>query len=410
MYQLITGLKANMTTGIKTRFPDGVKWRRQLAVNQSRERYSDAASSVISATDVSDAYQEVSSWVEYQQTPLYRLGKLEAHLGCGAIYYKDESTRFGLGSFKALGGAYAVLKYVAGEYLRQQGVAVSLSDIRKGKIKEFASSLTVVTATDGNHGRSVAWGAQNAGCPCRIYIHGQVSAGREAAMSALGAEVIRISGDYDESVKLCASEAQKNDWQMVSDTSYEGYTEIPSNVMAGYTVLASEVINQLDEPPTHVYLQAGVGGLAAAIAARLWIEYGSDRPHITVVESEYSDCVLQSFIEQSPSTVEITRETVMAGLSCGEMSLLAWQILSGCCDQVMTIADDQVAAAMRLFADGEMSDHVIEAGECAVPGVLALMASVTQAPQEYRNARVLVLGCEGATDPVVYREMIDSVA
>ncbi len=399
-----------MKTDIPSRFPNGVQWIKQLDVEQSRMPYSAAADHVISEADASDAFREVSSWPEYQQTQLHRLSKLESHLGCGAIYYKDESTRFDLGSFKALGGAYAVLRYVAAEYLKQQGKKVALSDIRQGSIKDFASSLTVVTATDGNHGRSVAWGAMNAGCPCRIYIHAEVSQGREAAMASLGAEVVRIDGDYDESVRLCAKEAQENNWQMISDTSYEGYTEIPSDVMAGYTVLASEVIHQIDAPPTHVFLQAGVGGLAAAIAARLWMEYGADRPHITVVESQYSDCILQSFVQQSPATVEITKETVMAGLSCGEMSLLAWQILSGCCDQVMTISDDQVASAMRLFADGEMSEHSIEAGECAVPGVLALLASATAAQHDYTNARVLVLGCEGATDAEIYQRMLESVA
>lgn len=399
-----------MTADIQSRFPNGVRWCKQLDVTQSRQAYTDAARQVISETDASDAYGEVSTWAEYQQTPLVRLSKLESYLGCGAVYYKDESTRFGLGSFKALGGAYAVLRYVAAEYLKQHGREVALGDIRQGSIKDFASSLTVVTATDGNHGRSVAWGAKNAGCPCRIYIHAEVSSGREEAMAALGAEVIRIDGDYDESVKLCAKEALDNNWQMISDTSYEGYTEIPSDVMAGYTVLATEVINQMDEPPTHVFLQAGVGGLAGAIAARLWMEYGADRPHITIVESQYSDCIMQSFMQQSPATVEITEETVMAGLSCGEMSLLAWLILSGCCDQVMTIADDQVATAMKLFADGEMAEQSLEAGECAVPGVLALMASAGAGQFDLASARVLVLGCEGATDVEIYQHMLGSVA
>ena len=160
-----------MTTDIQSRFPSGVKWSRRLDVDQKRGPYSEAASQVISKSDARDAYREVSSWPEYQHTQLHRLGKLESHLGCGAIHYKDESTRFGLGSFKALGGAYAVLRYVAAEYLHKQGKQVALGDVRQGGIKDFASSLTVVTATDGNHGRSVAWGAKNAGCPCRIYIH-----------------------------------------------------------------------------------------------------------------------------------------------------------------------------------------------------------------------------------------------
>lgn len=395
---------------ISARFPDGAKWCRQLDVVQSRGAYPAEAAAALSAEHMREAFAEVTSWPGYQQTPLHRLSKLEKHLGCGAIYYKDESGRFGLGSFKALGGAYAVLKHVAAVHEKQTGTPVTPGDVRQGRVKDFAAGITVTTATDGNHGRSVALGAKNAGCPCRIYIHAEVSHGRAEAMAALGAEVIRIDGDYDESVKLCATEAAHNGWQMVSDTSYDGYTEIPANVMAGYTVLASEVISQMQQPPTHVFLQAGVGGLAAAISARLWMEYGAERPHISVVESDHSACVLESFKRQMPATVEIAKETVMAGLSCGEMSLLAWQILSGCTDQVMTLADDQVAEAMKLFADGEMADQPLEAGECAVPGVLALIASATASQHDYSDARVLVLGCEGATDPDVYREMLQSAA
>jgi len=363
---------------------------------------------VLSGAAMQSAVMEISSWPEYIPTPLHRLSKLEKHIGCDSIHYKDESQRFGLQSFKALGGAYAVLKLVAGQYQQKHNKKIALHNIRQGQVKDFAASITVATATDGNHGRSVAWGAKNAGCPCRIYIHAEVSAGREKAMQALGAEVIRINGDYDESVKRCAADSENNGWHMVSDTSYDGYTRIPADVMAGYTVMASEIIEQLDEPPTHVFLQAGVGGLAAAVSARLWSEYGSDRPHITLVESDYSACVMQSFEDAAPSAVDIVKETVMAGLSCGEMSLLAWQILSGCCDQLVTLTDDDVAPVMKLFADAEMADIPIEAGECAVPGVIALMANATA--DNFKGARIVVLGCEGATDADVYRTMLASVA
>jgi len=390
---------------IENQFPDGIKCSRQLVIDQVASEYPQLARSVLSQADMQSALDEISSWPGYEPTPLHRLHKLEKHLGCDEIHYKDESQRFGLKSFKALGGAYAVLKVIAAQHLQQQGVSTALQDIRQGKIKDFASKITIATATDGNHGRSVAWGAKNAGCPCRIYIHAEVSVGRAQAMQALGAEVIRIDGDYDESVKRCASDCQNNGWHMVSDTSYEGYTEVPADVMAGYTVLASEIVEQLEQPPTHVFLQAGVGGLAAAVAARLWLEYGSARPHITLVESDYSACVLQSFTDAAPATVDIVKETVMAGLSCGEMSLLAWQILSTCVDQVVTLTDDKVAAAMKLFADGAMADFAIEAGECAVPGVLALMAGQTT-----EHSRVVVLGCEGASDIDVYKAMLQSVA
>ena len=393
---------------INQQFPASVSACRQLNVEQQSSEYPPRAETALSRAAATEALDEIQSWPGYGATPLHRLTKLEALLGCGEIHYKDESARFGLGSFKALGGAYAVLKLVASLYRQDHAQDIALGDIRKGKIKDYAQSVTVATATDGNHGRSVAWGAKNAGCPCRIYIHAEVSQGRANAMQDLGAEVIRIEGDYDESVRRCASDVEKNGWHMVSDTSYDGYTAIPSDVMAGYTVLASEIVQQLEAPPTHIFVQAGVGGLAGAVCARLWMEYGRVRPHITLVESDYSACVLQSFEDSSPASVEIVSETVMAGLSCGEMSLLAWEILSNCCDQVVTLDDDSVAPAMKWFADSRMADFTIEAGECAVPGVLALMAMA--GTTDYKDARVLVLGCEGATDPILYKKLLESVA
>jgi len=286
---------------VKDQFPNGIQWCRQLSVEQQAADYSLQAQSVLSEAAMQSALKEVSSWPEYTPTPLHRLSKLEQHLGCDSIHYKDESQRFGLQSFKALGGAYAVLKLVAGQYQQQQNKSVALQDIRQGQIKDFAATIT--------------------------------SVGREQAMQALGAEVIRIDGDYDESVKQCAADSERNGWYMVSDTSYDGYTSIPADVMAGYTVMASEIIEQLSEPPTHVFLQAGVGGLAAAVSARLWMEYGSKRPHITLVESDYSACVMQSFTDSAAATVEIVKETVMAGLSCGEMSLLTDRSRGVCCSR-----------------------------------------------------------------------------
>lgn len=376
--------------------------------------YPDVAQSVLSMQHATAAFDEITSWPGYQPTPLHNLDRLASSLNCQSVHYKDESQRFGLGSFKALGGAYAVLWLVAREYHKQFNRPATLSEIRRGDHKAFAATLTITTATDGNHGRSVAWGARNAGCACRIYIHREVSEGRKAAMEAFGAEVIRIDGDYDDSVRQCAAESEKQGWFVVSDTSYEGYRDVPQMVMAGYTVMATEILSQLSRPPTHVFIQAGVGGLAAAVCARLWMHYGQARPRIIVVESEHAACWLDSVRAGQPTAVQIDTETVMAGLSCGEVSELAWQVMSLCTDDVVTLSDSNVAAAMKLFADGEMSGAAIEAGECAVPGVLALMA-ISQQPalrQSFgleASSEILVIGCEGATDEQVYRALIESV-
>jgi diaminopropionate ammonia-lyase len=353
------------------------------------------------------AQDEIASWDGYKPTSLRDLADIAKAAGIGSLFYKDESTRFGLGSFKALGGAYAVLKYLSDTLSEKLGRPVSIAEIRSGGLAKQAEQITVATATDGNHGRSVAWGAQMAGCKCRIYIHREVSKGRESAMAAFGANVIRIDGDYDESVRLAAKEATENKWQVISDTSYDGYLDVPRYVMAGYTVMVSEILKQMPEPPTHVIIQAGVGGLAAAICASFWAELGENRPHIIVTESKHAACIIESMRYQKPSHVIVKEETIMAGLSCGEISLIAWEILSRGVSAVTTLPDDAVAPAMRI-----MAANGIEAGECAVPGIITLLA-VSKDAQMIKslsldeNSRVLVFGCEGATDPELYRSIIE---
>lgn len=351
------------------------------------------------------AIAEIRQWPGYSPTPLYSLDRLAGALGLGSVLYKDESGRFGLGSFKALGGAYAVL------WLLADRLGVNMSDLRAGRERERARSITVTTATDGNHGRSVAWAAQQAGCRCRIYIHAQVSEGRAAAMAEQGAEVVRIEGDYDASVHLCARESAENGWFMVSDTSYDGYVDVPRQVMAGYATMAVEVLAQTDGPITHVFVQAGVGGLAAALAARFWMETGADRPRFVIVESEHAACLMRSARRGVPATVKVRHETIMAGMSCGEVSVVAWEILKLAASDFMTIADSGIAPAMRMLASGDAGDAEIEAGECAAAGPVALIAACCD--ERLRTAigldatsRVLLIGTEGATDPAIYREIL----
>jgi diaminopropionate ammonia-lyase len=375
--------------------------------------YPQELDAVVSADMAEAAMREISAWPGYRPTPLRRLDTLAAELGVAGILYKDESERFGLGSFKALGGAYAVLRLAASRLAASGGEAPDLRSIRQGTHAKALRDLVVCTATDGNHGRSVAWGAQMAGCRCRIYIHAGVSQGRQEAMEALGAEVLRIDGDYDESVHRCDADAKANGWFVVSDTSYEGYMDLPRDVMAGYSVMASEVLQQLDgPPPTHVFIQAGVGGLAAAVCARMWQALGPARPRFVIVEPERAACLLASAREGRPARVAIEEETVMAGLSCGETSVLAWDVLSRGASDFLTIGEDQVAPVMRLLASGKAGGDRIVAGESAVPGLIGLMG--VAADPKLRDAirltfdsRVLVFGCEGATDPEIYRAIVE---
>ncbi len=336
------------------------------------------------------ACRKIRTWEGYAPTPLHNLSGLEDQLGISRLHYKDESGRFGLGSFKALGGSYAV--------------SVLAADKRAGE------TLTVATATDGNHGRSVAWGAKRAGINCVIYIHRDVSKGREKAMAEFGAKVVRIDGDYDESVRVCVRDSEKNGWQVVSDTSWEGYTDIPRYVMAGYGLMVDEILEQIEQPPTHVIVQAGVGGLAAAICARFWQRLGERLPRTIVVESEHAACLIHSARKGMASEIAVEHETIMAGLSCGAASPIAWEVLSRCVSGFVTIPDDAVAAGMRLLASGKAGPK-IEAGECALPGIIALAGickseSLKTAFGLDPQSRVLVFGCEGATDLEIYQSVM----
>jgi len=375
--------------------------------------YPQALNEILSAEMALDAAAEIGSWPGYAPTPLRSLDGLAIGLGIAAVHYKDEGERFGLGSFKALGGSYAVLRLAADVIAGETGDRPALQAIRDGEFADRLAGLTVVTATDGNHGRSVAWGARMAGCRCRIYIHAGVSRGRQQAMEALGAEVVRIAGDYDESLRICAREASESGWFVVSDTSYEGYMDLPRHVMAGYSVMASEVLDQLGgEVPTHVFVQAGVGGLAAAVCARMWQVLGARRPRFVIVEPARAACVIASARAGRPMSVPIEEETAMAGLSCGEVSLLAWEVLSRGAEHFVTVGEEEVGPVMRFLASGKGGGGPIVAGESAVPGLIGLMgaasdAALRQALALDDDSRVLVFGCEGATDPEIYRAFIE---
>jgi len=378
----------------------------------SGEAFRDSLQDILGEADCARAREVIEGWNGYHVTPLHSLDGFAREIGIGHLYYKDEAGRFGLGSFKALGGAYAVLRLLAVEIPKIIGRPVSDAEISDGTHAEVIRPLTVVTATDGNHGRSVAWGARNFGCGCKIYVHAGVSRQRVQAMAELGANVIHVNGNYDASVHRVATDAVKNDWFVVSDTSYAGYEDLPRQVMAGYSVMTSEIIEQLQQraPLTHVFVQGGVGGLGGAVCCQLWREYGRARPRFTVVEPERADCLFQSALRGRPTAVDIKEETMMAGLSCGEVSTLAWNILDAGCDDFMTITDDLVAPVMRrLSRSGD--DPAIVAGESAVAGLAGLLAArrspeLTRALGLDEDSSVLVIGTEGATDPDIYQSIV----
>jgi diaminopropionate ammonia-lyase len=308
------------------------------------EAYPSELRDIASLEKSGDAFKQISRWPGYSPAPLHSLDAIAERIGVGGILYKDESQRFHLKSFKALGGAFAVARQLQKRILQETGESASIEDLLEKRYREIVEKIVISCATDGNHGRSVAWGCQMFGCACVIYIHRDVSEGRQQAMESFGAEVIRIDGNYDASVKLADSDAALHGRIIVSDTSYSGYMEIPLDVAIGYTVMLAEAVEQMRGAiPTHVFIQAGVGGLAASVCAYFWELWGERRPRFVVVEPEQANCLQQSAASGEPVTVEGDLETLMAGLSCGEVSLQAWRILETGADDFMTVSEDSVA-------------------------------------------------------------------
>ena len=371
--------------------------------------YGPQRQAVLSLKKAEHAFETITSWPNYQASDLHLLESMAKEANIAQIYYKDESTRFGLKSFKALGGAYAVTRFLQEHLSLLNGKEPSMSDLLSGHYKEQLKDVVVSCATDGNHGRSVAWGAQMFGCQCIIYIHRDVSVGRQSAMEAYAAKVIRITGNYDESVRQAAVDAKKYDRAIISDTSYEGYTKVPANVALGYTVMLSETVTQLNgQIPTHVFIQAGVGGLAAAVCGYFWDLWGDKRPRFVVVEPEAANCLQESAKAGELQVVEGDLDTLMAGLACGEVSHIAWEILDKGADDFITLSEDAVAPCMRAL---EQHTPSIEAGESAVAGLAACIVGAQNAKWRLalgldEQSKVLVLGTEGATDPELYQELV----
>jgi diaminopropionate ammonia-lyase len=354
------------------------------------------------------AKAEITQWDGYEMTPLLGLPALAREVSLGNIWLKDEAGRFGLGSFKALGGAYAVLRILAAE-LARRGVAFEAgsADLADGSHRDVTERITVTCATDGNHGRAVAWGAQRFHCRCVIFVHESVSLLRADAIARYGAEVRRVPGTYDDAVREAARQAKANGWFIVSDTSWAGYADIPREIMQGYRMMADEAADQRGSwPPTHVFVQGGVGGVAAAVAVQMRARFGDDAPALIVVEPDRAACLLASAEAGEPTSVPGDLDTVMAGLACGEPSLVAWQELNHAAAAFMAVPDEAATASMRLLAR-----YGIVGGESGVAGIAGcLLAAGDPAAREVlgldATSRVLAFNTEGATDPMLYERIV----
>ena len=363
------------------------------------------------------ARERLAGWpgLSAHPTPAWSLPGLARQLGLASLTVKDESLRSDLGSFKALGAPNALVKLVQRRWPERDWQG---PDLLAGRHRAELQDFVVISATDGNHGRALAAAAQSLGCRCVIVLHAQVSAEREQAIAAFGAEIVRIRGDYDASVTEAARRAHAEGWEVVSDTSYDGYEDVPRDVMQGYGVIADELLATAHGdtcPWTHVLLQGGVGGLAAGVLSGLWDRYGAQRPHFIVVEPEQADCLLQSALAGRPARASGSVDSVMAGLACGETSPLAWRFLQPAVDAFMTVTDAQAEAAMRTLAEAPHGDVPVLAGESGVAGLAALQAAAQEeglraALQLGPQSRVLLINTEGATAPSVYRHIVGQSA
>ena len=377
--------------------------------------YGARRSEILGADALALAQRELTQWQGYAVTPLHSLPALAQAMGVASVHYKDEGSRFGLGSFKALGGAYAVARLLCRELGAQLGRTLTTQDLLTPELRALCGGITVTCATDGNHGRSVAWGAQLFGCQCVIYIHATVSEGRKEAIAQYGAQVVRTAGNYDDAVRQADLDAKQYGRFVISDTSYPGYMDVPRDVMQGYQLMVEEAAQQLPERPTHIFVQAGVGGLAAAVCGYFWERDAGDRPIYVVVEPDKADCLTQSAKAGQLTAVTGDIDTLMAGLACGEVSHLAWEILEKGTDAFCVIPDDAAVAAMRLLAHPLGSDPVIVAGESAVAGVAAaIAASQSDAARQTlglnADSRILFFGSEAATDRALYEQLVGESA
>ncbi|MEY8829886.1 diaminopropionate ammonia-lyase [Sedimentitalea sp. XS_ASV28] len=343
-------------------------------------------------------------------TPMHALPGLARELGLGSLHVKDEGYRLGLGSFKALGGAYALLRLVQEQASQHWGREVPLRELMSPDVRSIAAGMTFACATDGNHGRSVAQGAQLIGANAVIFVHAGVSDARVDAIAGFGARIIRVDGNYDDSVAEASRVSEREGWTVLSDTSWPGYERIPALVMQGYTAILQEALSQLDEPPTHVFLQAGVGGFAAAIAGHLAVVLGERRPHVTVVDPARAACLFQSAKAGHIVKVEEEEATVMAMLECYEPSLVAFRVLERVADGFMTVDEDDAIEVMTRMAHPVAGDPAVVCGESGGAGLAGLFVAARQADIREvvglgSGARVLCINTEGATDPALYERL-----
>ena len=356
----------------------------------------------------------------FRQTPLYPLSQLADMLGVENIFIKDESQRLELNSFKVMGGSFAIYRFLQ-KKLGLSDKEMSYKYLLSKDCHDKLGTITFASATDGNHGKGIAWASRMLGHKCNIYVHRETSEARINAIKAFGANVTVVNGNYDDAVRQVAIDAEKNGWEIISDTSWPGYTEIPTWIMQGYTTLLLEAQEQLSGmgyfKPTHVFVQAGVGALAASVIGFYASLFKEDMPKFVVVEPNKAACIYESakINDGNPHTVTGDLDTIMAGLACGEPSPIAWSVLKELVDAYVSVPDYIAARGMRILATPLKDDPMVISGESGAVTLGALYSMLTEKEMckdliEHlgidKHSQILFINTEGNTDPKHFRQII----
>ena len=376
---------------------------------------------ILSVDEANKARVYHSGFAEYEQTPLHELPRLAGYLGIGRLFIKDESHRFGLNAFKVLGASYAIGRYLA-QRLGRDIADLSYEELRSDAIRKQLGDITFTTATDGNHGRAVAWTARQLGQKAVVYMPKGSDPVRLNNIRALGAEATITDLNYDDAVRLSERQAKEHGWVIVQDTAWPGYEDIPTWIMQGYATLAVEALEQMRaqgvSAPTHVFLQAGVGSFAGGVLGFLASSLGDEMPKVVIVEPERANCIYRSarIGDGRPHAVTGDLDTLMAGLACGEPNTISWELLRDYGTAYVSCPDYLAATGMRVLATPLKGDPVIISGEsgAVTTGLLHLLMESTIGKAKSLqldlglddNSRVLLVSTEGNTSPRAFRDAV----
>ncbi|EDU35956.1 PLP-dependent lyase/thiolase [Clostridium sporogenes] len=392
-----------------------IKWK-----NNTMKGDTDKASvEFLGEEEIKKARDFHQSFPQFTKTPLVNLDNLAKHLGVAGVYVKDESYRFGLNAFKVLGGSFSMGKYLA-KRLGKDISELSYEKLNSEEARKKLGDITFITATDGNHGRGVAWTATQLNQKSIVYMPKGSSLTRLENIRKEGAKASITEFNYDDAVRLAASQAKENGWVMVQDTAWEGYEEIPTWIMQGYGTMASEALDQLRElnveKPTHIFVQAGVGSLAGAVQGYFASVFKDECPITVIVEADEADCLYRSAVagDGKPRAVTGDMPTIMAGLACGEANTIGWEVLKSYSSTFVSCPDWVSANGMRMLGNPIKEDKKIISGESGsvTSGLLnAIMTNddMKELREQLKldeNSRVLLFSTEGDTDPDKYRKIV----